>query len=101
MIVAVGLPLLAGCVTRTVYRPARGQTVVVTTRTEPPPARIEVRPPSPGIEYVWIAGAWSWRGGNWVWVPGRWTWGRPGVHWVPGHWRHRPGGWVWVEGHWR
>jgi len=95
--------LLSGCVERRVVVrervPAEPAQVVV---TEAPPApQVEVAPASPGPEYVWVGGYWSWQG-RWVWMPGRWAL-RPAHHsvWVPGHWAARRRGWVWVQGHWQ
>lgn len=44
------------------------ETLVVTTAS--PPIRIEVRPPPPRSDHVWVGGHWSYRRGAWVWVPG-------------------------------
>lgn len=85
-----GLGLLAGCATRTVYVPVA-----------PPIVREEVRPPSPGPHFVWIAGHWAWRGQQHIWVDGHWVKAQRGRVWVPGHWNHTKRGWVWREGHWR
>jgi hypothetical protein len=49
----------------------------------PPPARVEVRPVSPGAEFVWTPGFYVHRGGAYAWTGGTWT--RPpraGVMWV-------------------
>jgi len=114
LLIAAGLPLLAGCV---VYeRPARPVTVVepapppgapppaevvVTQPENPPPPQVEVVPVSPGPAFVWIGGCWEWRG-HWVWTAGRWA---PRPHpravWVTGHWDRHGRGYVWVGGRWR
>ncbi len=101
----VTLPLLSGCVERTVYveRPPAavvqpGETVVTQA---PPPPQQEVIVASPGPAYVWVPGYWSWHG-RWVWVGGCWRI-PPHRHvaWVGGHWAHRGHGYVWVGGYWR
>ena len=79
--------------------PVMGAEVVVTQ--PPPPVQVEVMPPSPGPVYVWVSGAWVWRG-RWVWETGHW--GRPpraGAVWVPHHYERRGGAHVWISGGWR
>jgi hypothetical protein len=102
-IVAASLPVIAGCVEReVVYQPAPpppGQTVVVENPGEPPAPKVEAPPPAPDVTFVWIPGAWEWRG-NWVWVAGRWDRPHPGRVWMAGHWQHRRHGSVWIGGHW-
>jgi hypothetical protein len=74
-------------------------TVVV---AQPPPApRVEVIPFSPGPEFYWVPGYWTWNGG-WVWMTGVWA-PRPHPHavWVGGHWAHHGHGYVWIGGGWR
>ena len=106
LLMAAALPLLAGCL---VYErppaaataPAGGGTVVV--EENPPPPETEVVPPPPGpvTVWVWVPGAWEWRG-RWTWVPGRWQMRpHPGAVWVPGGWVQHGHARVWVEGHWR
>jgi hypothetical protein len=74
-------------------------TVVV---TQPPPApQVEVIPVSPGPQFYWVPGYWSWNGG-WVWVTGVWApRPRPYAVWVQGHWAHRGHGYIWIGGGWR
>jgi outer membrane lipoprotein SlyB len=65
----------------------------------PPPAETVVVTPAPG--YVWIPGAWQWRG-RWVWVGGYWAAPPyPTAIWVTGYWATGPRGYFWVGGHWR
>jgi hypothetical protein len=74
-------------------------TVVV---AQPPPApQVEVIPVSPGPQFYWVPGYWSWNGG-WVWMTGGWA-PRPRPHavWVGGHWAHRGHGYIWIGGGWR
>jgi len=39
---------------------------------DPPAPIYETAPPSPGVDFVWIGGAWIWQG-SWVWEKGRWA----------------------------
>ena len=39
----------------------------------PPPARVEVVPPRPSAEAVWIDGEWTWTGSRWAWKYGSWV----------------------------
>ncbi len=69
---------------------------------EPPAARVEVIPVSPGAEYVWVGGHWGWRRENYEWISGRWMIPARGYSaWVPGHWERDRAGWFFIEGHWR
>ena len=89
-IVLIGfiLVLAAGCV---VSRPAFA----------PPPLKREIRPLSPGHNYVWIQGHWKWNGNRYTWISGPYVKKRPGMNWVSGHWVKRGRHWVWIKGHWR
>lgn len=108
LLIVAGLPLLAGCIVErqprrvvVVERPAPGGEVVVERPTQPPPPQVEVIPPQPDVAFVWIPGAWEWRG-RWVWVGGHWgPRPHPSAVWVRGVWIHRGHGYVWVGGHWR
>jgi hypothetical protein len=67
----------------------------------PPPPQTEVIVTAPGPGYVWIPGAWDWRG-SWVWVGGYWAVAPyPRAVWIQGGWSHGPYGWHRVPGHWR
>lgn len=44
----------------------------VATRPPVPPSREEFIPLSPGPDYVWTPGGWSWDGNAWMWIGGRW-----------------------------
>ncbi len=69
---------------------------------EPPVARVEVIPTSPGARYVWVGGHWGWRDNAYQWVSGSWVLPATGFSaWVPGHWDHDRQGWFWTDGHWR
>ena len=67
--------------------------------TAPPPVQVEKPPPSPGPQFVWIAGHWAWQGGRWAWVPGRWVEAQGA--WIPGRYQQTRQGWVYVEGRWK
>lgn len=68
----------------------------------PPPPQLEVAPPSPGPEYLWVPGNWMWRDGTWVWDSGKWL-RRPSPNavWMNGEWQPHARGWIWVPGQWR
>jgi hypothetical protein len=73
----------------------------------PPPVRIEVRPPSPGVEFVWTPGYYGWEGGRYEWRGGSWVRPpHPGVTWIePRYVRTgtryylQPGRWDYAAGH--
>ena len=70
--------VLAGCShTREVVTPvpvatATQPTVIVAGTAQPPAPRVEVRPLSPGADYVWQSGYWTLVNGQYQWVPGHW-----------------------------
>jgi hypothetical protein len=77
--------------------------VVVVEQPAPPGEIVEVLPPQPGPEYIWIKGHHRWdpavRG--YVWERGHWAVPPQGYRvWVAGRWRNDGGHWFWVEGHW-
>ena len=85
---------LTSCATR--------ERTVVYVRTPPPPPVAETVVVSPGPEYVWLAGYYSWNGAEYTWVPGSWQPRPPDRReWVPGRWERNRQGWFWIEGHWR
>ena len=89
-----------GAVGACYHQPASYAVASVATRP-PPTARIEVIPPSPGLNYIWIAGRWGWSNNKFAWVPGSWVLPAPGQStWVPGHWESDGHGWHWSDGHW-
>jgi hypothetical protein len=88
---------LGGCVTHHVY-PAS----VVYVQSEPPVARVETIPVSPGGNYVWVGGRWAWSNSTYTWVPGTYVVPASGFSvWVPGRWDHDRHGWFWRAGYWR
>lgn len=99
-----GAGLVTGCMHERVIQPPA---VVSSGRaeievTEPPPAPIaESIMISPGAGYVWIPGAWDWRGNAWVWEKGRWVIPpEPGSYWVPHRYEYRNGKHMFIPGGW-
>lgn len=74
----------------------------VDTVSEAPPApQTDTVVVAPGPGYVWVPGAWEWRG-SWVWVGGYWALAPyPRAVWIEGYWTRGPYGWHRVLGHWR
>jgi hypothetical protein len=69
--------------------------------TAPPPPRVEVWGPSPGVDFVWNPGYYAWRGGVYEWVVGSWV--RPpyvGVMWVGPCYVHMGGRYYFQPGRW-
>ena len=64
---------------------------IVYPSSAPPVPLVETPPPSPGSDYVWINGSWTWGDNHrWTWDKGRWD--RPpheGMHYVPNHYADR------------
>jgi len=112
VLIAAGLPLLAGCVERQVVyrdRPVYAQPApppgpppaeVVVDNPAPPPLQVEVIPVAPDPAFIWIGGSWEWRN-HWVWIGGRWARPHPGGVWMRGHWNGRGPGRAWVRAGWR
>jgi hypothetical protein len=76
----------------------------VSITVAPPAAQSETISVSPGAEYVWQHGEWTWspERGGYVWHPGRWVAHPEGqTVWHPGEWVLFNGGWRNVPGHWR
>jgi len=88
-----------GCQAPNAPGPAPG--VEVNVESDPPAPLAEVVSPSPGSDYVWIGGSWSWQN-HWVWESGRWE--RPpfaGAVYVPHRYVDHNGKHVFVRGGWR
>ena len=49
----------------------------------PPPARVELIPPTPGPDALWIDGHWMWTAGGYAWRAGGWEQARAGAHYAP------------------
>jgi outer membrane lipoprotein SlyB len=72
-----------------------------TVEQAPPPPQTDAVVVAPGPGYIWVPGAWEWRG-RWVWAGGYWALPPyPGGVWVEGYWVHGPYGWHRVPGRWR
>jgi hypothetical protein len=116
VLIAGGLFLVSGCVypDRERYRREEerreeqnqaatgeivGQETVVPTL--PPAPVAEVATPSPGPDFIWIAGGWSWHD-QWMWEPGHWA-QPPSWHavWVPHRCENRNGVIVFIQGGWK
>ena len=52
---------------------AQAPDALVQVERAPPPARVEVLPPKPAPNAVWVDGEWTWRRGRWAWLVGRWV----------------------------
>jgi len=66
----------------------------------PPPARVEVIPPSPAFAAVWVDGQWTWVG-RWEWQKGRWVNLPLPVRFAPWAVRVRADGmWVFAAAYW-
>lgn len=67
----------------------------------PPPPQVEIIPPAPSVEVVWVPGFWSWNG-RWMWMSGRWAY-PPHRHaiWIGGAWVGERHGYRYHPGHWR
>ncbi len=80
-------------------RPRAG--AVYVTTAPPRPIR-ELRPASPGSEFVWIPGHYKYENRAYVWVGGKYQ--HPEFdnirRWEPGKWHHDRNGWFWEEGRW-
>ena len=88
---------LSACVVVPPQRP-----VAVWAPMAPPPPRVEVIPPRPYPEYVWITGHWTWENDHHRWQEGRWVAPRPHEHWEPHRWEPGEGGrWQLRGGYWR
>jgi hypothetical protein len=67
----------------------------------PPPARVEMLPPQPRDDAVWVDGEWLWHGRRWNWEPGGGVVPPPGATFAP--WvatRVSTGALLWLPGAW-
>jgi hypothetical protein len=67
--------------------------------TKPPPAPREERV-QPRRGFIWVAGHYDWRDGEYVWVEGSWERERGGKRWRDGRWDNQGGRYVWNPGDW-
>lgn len=73
---------------------------IVVTQAPPKPIA-ETAPKIPAKGYVWIPGAWNWRG-HWVWSPGHWVVPPSATAvWNPPRYSYRNGKHYWMRGTWR
>lgn len=105
----IALTALGGCYAQAGYS-ASAQPVVVEgeyVETEeappppPPPTIVEVAPPAPSPEHVWIEGNYGWHAHVYTWNRGHYE-HRPHAraNWINGHWEKRGHRRMWVDGHW-
>jgi hypothetical protein len=105
LFIAIGSLLVTSCVTRerVVYQqaPPPGVSEQVVIPEAPPPIIVETQTLAPGPGFIWIGGAWVWRG-QWIWTHGYWSRPpHPGAVWVPHRYQYRNGIHVYVQGYWR
>ena len=69
----------------------------------PPAPKVEVKPPPPSMEYVWVSGHWKWEPAAkaHAWVPGHWEKHKVGHVWVHSHWIFYGGKYHFMNGYWR
>ena len=78
------------------------QPTTVVVQQAPPPPPVETVVVTPGPDYVWMDGEWSWNGSGWYWVGGHWGYPpRPHAVWVVGSRWHDGYGWHYTRGYWR
>ncbi|MFO0559633.1 MAG: hypothetical protein U0269_16565 [Polyangiales bacterium] len=86
----------------TVATPTNPVAIASDVATAPPAAINETQPPSPGANYVWVAGYWSWNGSQHVWTAGRWEQKPTNAQsWEPPQWERRGRGFHFRPGRWR
>jgi WXXGXW repeat (2 copies) len=103
-LMVAGPILLTGCAHEPAHGhpPEGGPVAEVVVPQAPPMPRAEAISASPGASYVWIPGAWDWRGSDWVWEQGRWAYPpMPGAVWVPHRCESRNGTYVFIHGGWK
>jgi hypothetical protein len=66
----------------------------------PPAPRYESRLYSPGRDYVFVSGYWSWTGREYSWIPGHYESRRSGYRYVAPRWEQDGGRWVKRDGYW-
>jgi hypothetical protein len=96
--------LAAGCGTslpRPTFAP-QATGFLVEVDQVPPPARVEVVPPRPAEDAVWVDGEWLWRRGRWAWLTGRWVKAPAGARFCPWAFVRGDDGRLWfAAGTWR
>ncbi len=67
----------------------------------PPLPEVETMSMVPGPGYIWVPGAWNWRG-QWVWDQGHWAFPpQPGAVWVSPRYENRGDQRIFIEGGWK
>ena len=67
----------------------------------PPPARVEVVPPAPRRDVVWVDGEWRWEGRRWIWHLGGWFAAGTALRHAPWDLQRLPDGLLrWAPGAW-
>lgn len=86
----------------TVALPTATPVTNVTTTTAPPASINETQPPSPGANYNWVAGYWTYNGTQYTWNAGHWE-QKPAQAeaWEPPQWQREGRGWRFRPGRWR
>lgn len=80
----------------------RGYRVSRTQLPTPPPTPVDVVPPQPASNAIWVAGYWIYDGRSYTWMSGRWEVPPPLANtYVPAHSETQNGRLVFVPGHWR
>ncbi len=74
----------------------------VVIQQPPPPAPVDTVVVSPGPDYVWLDGEWTWNGTGWFWVGGHWGYPpHPHAVWIGSRRWHDGYGWHYSRGYWR
>jgi hypothetical protein len=111
MLLLAGLFFTAGCVNRermadqsqadqSQVQVSQAGTEVVVDKAPPLP-EVETMTIAPGPGFVWVPGAWSWRG-DWIWDHGHWAHPpQPGAVWVAPRYEVRDGKQIFIRGGWK
>ena len=103
-VIVAALAVVAGCAPRLPVAPrgSHADDMPELVPFPPPPARVELIPPRPNQEAVWIDGTWMWTGGRYEWQPGGWAQPVPGATYAPANLvRRRNGELLYYRGVWR
>lgn len=66
----------------------------ILVRSPPPVVPVDIQPPSPSADAVWVPGSWSWRAARWSWQPGAWFVPPAGASRSPWVWAYQADGQV-------
>jgi hypothetical protein len=97
---SIGLLACGGALPHPTYV-AQPSSALLPVPLPPPPARVELVPPSPKSGAVWVDGEWVYRHGRWAWSLGSWVVPPPDARFSPwttvrsadGTLLHAPGVW--------